>query len=81
MPVIPLHTRIERLLQSGDMRLLYGVGVPLFLVVVGVGAIAIAGAEWLVAPLLLAVVALTAIVLVGFTQMLNDSDDGEDQQH
>jgi hypothetical protein len=31
----PLHERVERVLETGDLRLVYGLGVPLLAVVAG----------------------------------------------
>lgn len=73
----PLHERVERVLETGDLRLVYGLGVPLLAVVAGVSGVAIAHAAWLVIPLITMVVALTGIVLVGVAYMLDDSGDGD----
>ena len=74
----PLHERVEHLLETGDLRLIYGLGVPLLVVVAGVSALAVAHATWLVIPLMAMVVALTGIVLVGIAQMLDDSGDRDE---
>ena len=75
MSVIPLHTRVERVLESGDMRLVYGVGIPFLLVIAGIVAAAVAQSMWLVAPLMIVVIALTGVVMVGFAQMLAEDED------
>jgi hypothetical protein len=75
MSVIPLHTRVERVLESGDMRLVYGVGIPFLLVIAGIVAAAVAQSMWLVAPLMIVVIALTAVVMIGFAQMLAEDED------
>jgi hypothetical protein len=72
----PLNERVERVLETGDLRLVYGLGVPLLVIVAGVSALAVAHATWLVIPLMTMVVALTGIVLVGVARMLDD-DGGE----
>ena len=74
----PLHERVERVLETGDLRLIYGLGVPLLVVVAGVCAVAVAHSTWLVIPLITMVVALTGIVLVGVAQMLDDSGDRDE---
>jgi hypothetical protein len=67
-----LHQRVERMLETGDLRLVYGLGGPLLVVVAGVSAVAAAQATWLVIPLMAIVVALTGIVLAGVARMLAD---------
>ena len=74
----PLHQRVERVLETCDLRLIYGLGVPLLVVVAGVSGVAVAHATWLVIPLMTMVVALTGIVLVGVAQMLEDGGDGDE---
>lgn len=73
-----LHRRVERLLQSGDMRLIYGMAVPLLIVVGLVIALAISGQTWLVIPLILVVIILTAVVMIGISQMLGDDENDEE---
>jgi uncharacterized membrane protein len=76
----PLHRRVEQLLQSGDMRLIYGIAVPLFVVIALIVALAISGRTILVIPLMLVVVVLTGVIMVGLNQMMSDDDeeDGEE---
>ena len=74
----PLHQRVERVLETGDLRLIYGLGVPLLVVVAAVSGLALAHAAWLVIPLMTMVVALTGIVLVGVGYMLDDNGDGNE---
>lgn len=78
--VPPLHRRVERLLQSGDMRLIYGMAVPLLIVVGLIIALAISGQTWLVIPLILVVIILTAVVMIGIGQMLGDEDEDEEEE-
>ena len=73
----PLHERVERVFEAGDLRLVYGLGVPLLVVVAGVSALAVVHATWLVIPLMAMVVALTGIVLVGVARMLDEGGDGD----
>jgi archaellum biogenesis protein FlaJ (TadC family) len=74
---VPLHRRVERMLESGDLRLIYGIAVPLAIVIGLIVALAFSGQTWLVAPLVLVLLILTGVVIVGFTQML-DEDEVED---
>jgi hypothetical protein len=62
------------------MRLIYGMAVPLLIVVGLVIALAISGQTWLVVPLILVVIVLTAVVLIGIGQMLGDEDDEDAQE-
>jgi fatty acid desaturase len=70
-----LHERVENATSAGDLRLIYGLGIPLVAMVGFIAAAAVAGQVWLIAPLMLLVLGMTAIVLVGFAQMLDDGDD------
>ena len=63
---------------EGDSRLLYGMGGPLLVALAIICARLVAGAEWLVIPMMLTVVALTGVVLVGFSRMLKDEDEREE---
>ena len=73
-----LHHKVEGLFGSGDLRLLYGMGVP-FLLVIGFTILLWAtNATWLIVPLFLTIFAFTAIVLKGLSYMLND-EDGSDE--
>ena len=78
----PMHgfdEGVERILGV-DMRLLYGMGVP----VVGMSVVialllAFAASPWVVGGLLVLEAAVLGVVLVGFMGMLNEEndDDGE----
>ena len=74
---VPLHRRVARLLESGDLRLIYGTAVPLAIVIGLIVALAFSGRTWLVAPLVLVLLILTGVVIVGFMQMLEE-DEVED---
>jgi hypothetical protein len=75
----PLHRRVESLLQTGDMRLIYGIFVP-FVVVVGlIIALAFSGEELLVIPLMLVLVVMTGVVVVGLNQMMDEDEDDDEE--
>jgi hypothetical protein len=73
-----LHEKVEWLFESGDLRLIYGMAVPLLAAVGLITAFAIVGEWWLLPPLMFVVLALTAVVIIGFSQMLDD-DSGDEQ--
>lgn len=77
---VPLHERVERILGSGDMRLVYGLAVPLVIAVGFIVALAFSGKTWLVAPLVLVIVALIGIIVVGFNQMLEDEEPDDEEE-
>jgi Flp pilus assembly protein TadB len=61
-PTLPYRVeRMHRRLDSGDHLLVYGLGMPLLLVVAWVAALAVADTPWLVAPI---AVLVAAVVLV-----------------
>jgi hypothetical protein len=72
-----LHEKVEWLYGSGDVRLLYGMAVPVLAVCGLVALLALAPEWWLLPALMLVVLVLTVVVLVGFTQMLNEGNDGD----
>ena len=70
-----LETNVERTFGTGDMRMLYGVGVP-FVVMTGlIIAALVLESIWLTAVLMVLIVAFTAVVLIGLSHMLDDEDD------
>ena len=70
-----LETGVERSLGTGDMRLLYGMGVPLLLMVALIIGAFLLEAVWLTAVLMAFVVAFAVVVLIGLNHMLDDEDD------
>jgi hypothetical protein len=63
---------------AGDSRLLYGMGGPLLLAVGLIVGFFLIGEMWLLPLMMLAVFALTGLVLWGFSHMLDE--DGDDSQ-
>ena len=72
-----IHHTVERAFGSGDLRLLYGMGVP-FLLVIGITILMWAtNASWMIVPLFAVIFLFTGIVLLGLSKMLRD-EDGSD---
>jgi Flp pilus assembly protein TadB len=63
---------------EGDSRLLYGVGVPFLLATALIIAVLLTGSEILVIPMMLVVVALTAVVVWGFGRMIAEDENQQD---
>ena len=69
-----LETKVESTLGTGDMRMIYGMGVP-FLVMTGlIVAALVLGTVWLTAVLIALIGVFTVIVIVGLNHMLDDED-------
>jgi Flp pilus assembly protein TadB len=66
-----LHERLESRIGV-DVRLFYGLLIPAAVVVAGVVALTISPTWWLLAPLVLLLVAATGIVVAGIGQMLSE---------
>jgi hypothetical protein len=71
----PLHEKVEWLYGSGDVRLLYGMAVPVLAVCALIALLALAPEWWLLPAMLLVVLVLAGIVLIGVTQMLDEGSD------
>ncbi len=69
-----LEAKVERVLGTGDMRMLYGVGVPFLLMTFLIIGALVLQAEWLSFVLMALIAVFTAIVLVGLNHMLDDED-------
>ncbi|HSO97423.1 MAG TPA: hypothetical protein VLP43_00595 [Solirubrobacteraceae bacterium] len=69
---------MERWLGA-DMRLLYGMGVPILMITGLIIVLALSPGAWLVATILVIEVLLAGAVIVGFTGMLNESDEEDTQ--
>jgi hypothetical protein len=75
-----LEAKVEHVLGTGDMRMLYGMGVPfLTMTLLIIGALVLQ-AEWLTFVLMALIVVFSAVVLVGLNHMLDD-EDGEGLPH
>ena len=71
-----LHHKVEDAFGSGDLRLLYGMGVPFLLVIAVTIVMWATGASWVIFPLFATIFAFTGVVLLGLSRMLGD-EDGE----
>jgi len=67
---------VERTVGA-DMRLIYGLGAPILLVLGVIVILAVSPATWLVVAIVLIEIAALAIVLTGFMGMLNQPDEDE----
>ena len=65
---------------SGDLRLIWGFALPLVAGLVLIAAFLFVGEMWLLPALMLVVFALTAIVTVGFNQLLSDPEEEQDDE-
>lgn len=70
-----LHRSLERAAGSGDLRLVYGLGVPFLAATAVIVAALVSGTMWLVALAVLAVIAMAVVIMVEFGQMLDEDDD------
>jgi len=69
-----IEASMEHIFGAGDLRLVYGITIPL---TIGVGAIMgymTIGAWWLLAPTMLALIALTLVVIWGVSQMADEQE-------
>jgi len=69
-----LHEIIDEHYEVGDTRLMYGITVPLLTAVAFIAAFIAIGAWWLLAPTVLCVIALTAMVTIGISKMLDETE-------
>lgn len=69
-----LEVRVESLLGTGDLRMIYGVGVPFFVMTLLIIGALVLEAVWLSAVLMVLIAISTAIVVVGINHMLDDED-------
>ena len=67
---------VERLLGA-DMRLVYGMALPIMMIVGLIIALALNPAAWLVAVVVVLEIAALAVVVLGFVGMLNDDADDD----
>lgn len=76
-PYAPFERATERLLGA-DMRLLYGMAVPVVALCVIIAlALGYAASAWVVAGLMVLEAIMLGIVMVGFIGVLNSGDDSE----
>ena len=75
-PFRGLERSVEHVLGA-DFRLVYGIAVPILMVIGLIILLALRPSTWLVVSVLLLEVAALAVVVVGFMGVLNDEDDEE----
>lgn len=71
-----LEAKVEAVLGTGDLRMIYGVGVPFLLMTFLIIGALVLEAVWLTGVLMALIGVFTAVVLVGLNHMLDD-EDGE----
>jgi hypothetical protein len=64
---------VERVLGA-DMRLIYGMAVPILMVCGLIVVLALSPATWLVVAVLVIEIALLAVVVLGFFGLLNEDE-------
>jgi chromate transport protein ChrA len=76
-PFRPFDRAVERILGA-DMRLLYGMAVPVILlsVLIALG-LGYAASPWMVGVLMLLEAALLGVVMIGLMGMMDSRDDDE----
>jgi archaellum biogenesis protein FlaJ (TadC family) len=67
--------KIEYQHTAGDSRMLYGMGGPLLAAVALIVGCFLIGEVWLIPLMMIAVFALTGLVLWGFSHMLDEDGD------
>ena len=72
-----LHEKVEWLYGSGDVRLLYGMAVPVLAICGLVALLALAPEWWLLPAMMLVVLVLAGVVLIGVSQMLDEGGSGK----
>ncbi len=75
MPTETLHEHVERVTEAGDLRLVYGIGVPFLLVVAAIVGFLVLGNWWLAPALAVVLIVMIGVIIAGFTQMLEEDDD------
>lgn len=74
-PYAPFERAVERILGA-DMRLLYGMAVPVILLCVCIAlALGYAASTWVVAGLMVLEVIVLGVIMVGFVGVLNSGED------
>jgi hypothetical protein len=78
-PYAPLERAVERRLGT-DMRLLYGLGVPVILFCVTIALLlGFAASTWMVASLMVLEVGVLGVIMVGFVGVLNSDEDDDER--
>ena len=69
-----LEMEVEATLGTGDLRMLYGMGVPVLVMTGLIIAALVLQTVWLAAVLMVLIGVFTAVVFVGLNHMLDDED-------
>jgi hypothetical protein len=70
----PLHERIARRVGA-DVRLLYGIGVPMLATIGFIVALAVSGQSWMVVAVIAFLIVTLGVVVLGFYGMLGEDDE------
>jgi hypothetical protein len=73
----PLEQQMEHLFGAGDLRLTYGITVPLLVALGSIILFLVLASWWLLVPTLLAVICFTVVVAIGISKMLDEQEDNE----
>lgn len=69
---------VERVIGA-DMRMVYGMGVPILMILGLIVILALSPAVWLVATIVVLEIAALGVVAYGFVGLLNESEQEDDQ--
>jgi cell shape-determining protein MreD len=69
-----LNQRVTRMIGA-DMRLLYGIAVPMFATIGFIIALAATGQSWMVGPVVVFLLITVSVVVFGLLGMLDEDDD------
>jgi hypothetical protein len=70
-----LHENVEASLGTGDLRMIYGLGVPTIAALALIVAAVVTDAIWLAGLALVAVLALAALIIRELVHMLDETGD------
>jgi hypothetical protein len=70
----PIHVRMTRLIGA-DMRLIYGIGVPMLATIGFIIGLAVSGQSWMVIPVVAFLLVTLAVVVFGLYGMLDEDDN------
>jgi len=70
-----LHEMIDHQFDVGDTRLMYRITVTLLIGVCSISLFLWAAEWWLLVPTVLCVIALTTVVAIGISRMLDEGGD------
>jgi hypothetical protein len=72
-----LHREIDKVFDTGDIRPLYGIPIPLLICVGVIGLFGVWDAWWMLGVAMFAVLSLAALVVWGISRMLGEEEPDE----